>query len=99
MCANLKFVVGTLSVNLYCKNARSLKDKRQIIKSVIAKLKNNYNISIKEIDNEDKWQLSSLGLAVVDKNEFMVHNTIENIIKFLHTSEKLEVLDYYKEIL
>ncbi len=96
---NTKFAIGSLSVNLYFKEARSLKDKRQIVKSLIAKLKNNYNVSIKEVDNEDKWQLSSLGLAVVDKNEFMVHNTIENIIKSIYASGKVEVLDYFKEIL
>ncbi len=96
---NNKFVVGSLSVNLYCKDARSLKDKRQILKSVITKLKNNYNVSIKEVDNEDKWQLSSLGVAIVDKNEFMVHNTLENIINYLSNLPKVEVLDYYKEIL
>ncbi|MFN7182345.1 MAG: DUF503 domain-containing protein [Planctomycetota bacterium] len=96
---NSKFATGTLAVNIYCKDAKSLKEKRQIVKSVIAKLKNNYNISIKEVDNEDKWQLSTLAIAVVDKNEFMVHNIIENIINSLHSSIKLHVIDYTKEIL
>lgn len=94
-----EFVIGSLLLKIYCPEARSLKDKRQIIKSFMSRLKNSYNVAVKEIANEDKWQLSSIGIVTLDKNEFMVHNTIENILRFARKTSDLELLNYLKEIL
>jgi uncharacterized protein YlxP (DUF503 family) len=94
-----KYSIGVLCVNLFCGEAASLKDKRQIIRSLIAKLKNKYNIAVKEVDNEDKWQVATLGIVTIDKNEFMVHNTIENIMNYINNCHNLVVVDNFKEIL
>lgn len=94
-----KFTIGSLLINMYCSQTHSLKEKRQIIKSFISKLKNSYNVAVKEVANEDKWQVATLGIVTLDKNEFMVHNTIENILHFIKKISTIELLDYTKEIL
>lgn len=96
---NEKFVIGSISLEVYCPEARSLKDKRQVIKSFMSRLKNQYNIAVKEVANEDKWQLATIGIVTLDKNEFMVHNTIENILRFIERTSNLQLLNYSKEIL
>lgn len=94
-----KFTIGSLTINIYCKESHSLKDKRRIIKSVISRLKNNYNVAVAEVNHLDNWQLATLGIVTLDRNEFMVHNTIENIVKVCVNNPNLEVLNYSKEVL
>ena len=43
----------------------SLKAKRKVVKSILARVKNNFNVAIAEVDYHDKWQRSVLGVAVV----------------------------------
>jgi uncharacterized protein YlxP (DUF503 family) len=50
---------------LYLPYAGSLKDKRQIIQSIIARIRKRFNISITEVDFNDTWQRSKLGFAAI----------------------------------
>jgi uncharacterized protein YlxP (DUF503 family) len=53
------------SVDIYLPYAASLKDKRQVIQSIIARVRKRFNISIAEVDFTDVWQRSKLGFAAV----------------------------------
>ncbi|MCM8758730.1 MAG: DUF503 domain-containing protein [Candidatus Omnitrophica bacterium] len=59
-------VVGVWRVELHIPSAQSLKDKRNIIQSILVKSRNRYNISIAELDYHDKWQRCLMGVACVD---------------------------------
>jgi hypothetical protein len=58
-------IVGTLQVRLLIREARSLKDKRQVVKSIKDRLRNGFNVSVAEIAALDNRQLAVLGIAMV----------------------------------
>ena len=58
-------IVGTLQVRLLLRQARTLKDKRQVVRSIKDRLHNEFNVSVAEIESQDNRQLAVLGLAMV----------------------------------
>jgi uncharacterized protein len=58
-------IVGTLEVRLLLREARTLKDKRQVVKSIKDRLRNHFNVSVAEVDEQDNRQLAVLGIAMV----------------------------------
>ena len=62
---------------------QSLKGKRQVIKSIIARLQNKFNVSVAEVDNQDLWQLATLGIACVSNHRRHADDTLANVIKFV----------------
>ena len=61
-------VVGICRIELHIPESRSLKDKRQVIKRIKDKIRNSFNVSIAEIDNNDLWQRASLGVSVISND-------------------------------
>ncbi len=58
-------VVGILKVSLYMEGARSLKDKRRVVRSVKDRVKSKFNVSIAEVGSLDNHQTAQLGICVV----------------------------------
>ena len=56
-------IVGTLRVRLLLREARTLKDKRQVVKSIKDRLRNHFNVSVAEVDELDNRQIAVLGVA------------------------------------
>ena len=91
---------GIGKIQLHLPENQSLKDKRRIVKSIIARLRNQYNVSIAEVDDNDLWQLATLGISCVSNNSQHVDETITNIIKFInHNYPELEIVNQEIEII
>ncbi len=73
-------------INIDIPNSHSLKDKRGIISSVLARVSKKYNISISEIDFNDVWKSSKLGVAIVAKDRKIFSAMIEDINSFISTN-------------
>ena len=58
-------VVGVLEIVIAIPQANSLKEKRKVVKSVKDRIRNNFNVSVAEIGNQDIWKTATLGVAVV----------------------------------
>ena len=58
-------IVGLLTLDLHIPAANSLKSKRMVIKSLIEKIKNKFNVSVAEVDAQNLWQRSVIGIAYV----------------------------------
>ena len=91
---------GVCKIKLHIPENQSLKDKRRIVKSIISRLHNQYNISIAEVDDHDLWQLATLGISCVSNNGQHVDETITKIINFIvqHYPE-LEIVSQETEII
>jgi uncharacterized protein YlxP (DUF503 family) len=61
----------------------SLKGKRQVIKSIVARLQNKFNVSVAEIDDQNLWQLAALGIACVSNHRRHADETLANVLKFV----------------
>lgn len=79
--------------------ANSLKDKRHVIKSIIGKIKSRYNVSIAEVDLNEKWRSSLIGFACVSNDTVHVQQIIDSVIKFIDRNSEVEIMDYDVEML
>lgn len=86
-------VVVSCRIELHLPLAQSLKDKRQIIKSVLAKIKNKVNCSIIELEFHDLWQRSALGIAMVGLKQAALEHNLTVIEDLLATVADLEVVN------
>ena len=55
-------VVGTLEVRLLVRESRTLKDKRQVVRSILDRIKSGFNVSAAEVDTHDDVKVATLGV-------------------------------------
>jgi uncharacterized protein YlxP (DUF503 family) len=91
-------IVGSLRVRLLCRESRSLKDKRQVVRSIMDRLRNGFNVSIAEVESLDHRQLVVLGLAMVAPEMALVRSTFEEIVKALRVHPVAEFIDHEIEV-
>ena len=92
--------VGTCRVKLRFPENLSLKGKRQILKSIITRLRNRFNVSVAEVDDNELWQLATLGISCVSNNRRYTNEVLSKAVDFIVNSRfELEIVDYEIEIL
>ena len=91
-------MVGTLKLSLYIRNNQSLKEKRKVVKSIVAKVHKKFNVSIAEIGSNDKWQMVELGISAVGNDRRFVNSALDNILSFLDSLYLGEIIDSTMEI-
>ncbi|MDL4840106.1 DUF503 domain-containing protein [Aquibacillus rhizosphaerae] len=69
--------------------AQSLKQKRSVLKSIITKIQNDYNIAISEMDYQDLWQRTKLSLVTISCNKVQSERVV---------NQALSLIDSYPEI-
>lgn len=92
-------IIGACRIELHIFESYSLKDKRQVIKSLLERLKVRFNISIAELDDLDSWQRSLIGFACVSNETKHVQSVISNVIRFIDNDGRLEIIGQDIEIL
>jgi len=90
-------VIGTGKVVLHAPWVHTLKEKRTIVKSLIAKVRNKFNVAINEVDKQDSHNLIVLGIACVAGNTSMADSVIENVLNFIENNTDAEVIDVKRE--
>jgi len=91
-------VVGTLKVSLYIHNNRSLKEKRKIVKSIVAKVHKRFNVSVSEVGSNDKWQMVELGISSVANDKRFVNSSLDNILSYVDSLYLGEIIESDIEI-
>lgn len=91
-------IVGVCTIELHMQGTHSLKAKRQVLKSIIARVKNNFNVAIAEVDYQDKWQRALLGVAVVSTAHDHANGILSKVVNFIESMYLAELLDYHIEI-
>jgi uncharacterized protein len=91
-------IVGTLRVRLLIREARSLKDKRQVVKSIKDRLRGGFNVSVAEIEEQDNRQLAVLGLAMVSNETHHVKTALGQIVQALRVHPVAELLEHEMDV-
>ncbi|MGB4439619.1 MAG: DUF503 domain-containing protein [Sedimentibacter sp.] len=91
--------VGTCEIEILIYESNSLKEKRHVLKSIIERIKVRFNASVAEVDYNDLWNKSMIGIAVVSNNKNLCESVISKIINFIDRDERVEIITFYKEIL
>lgn len=90
-------VVGLLRLELYLPGANSLKDKRQVVKSIVGKVESKYNVSISEVGHHDLWQRVTLGIAHVAEKGEQSRKVLDHIDRYIEAMDKAVISE--REIL
>ena len=91
--------IGTCEIEILIYESYSLKEKRHVIKSIIERIKSRFNASVAEVDFNDIWNKSVIGIAVVSNSKSLCESAISKIINFVDNDERVEIITYHKEIL
>ena len=89
--------LGVLSIAIHIPAAQSLKEKRFVLKSLKDKVRNKFNVSVAELDGQDKWQTSTLGFAMINNDGRYVNSCLSNILSFVEGFSGLDVCDHQIE--
>ncbi len=92
-------VVGVCHLDLSIKESNSLKGKRRILKRVIARVKNKFNVSIAEVADQDLWQRSQIGFCLVGNDKRFINASLDKVIDFIETINSAEITSADMEIL
>lgn len=92
-------IIGACSLKLIIFESNSLKDKRQVIKSIIGRIQGRFNVSIAEIDLNDSWQRSIIGFACVTNDTNHANQILSNVIRFIDEDGRVEIIEQEIEIL
>ena len=92
--------VGVLLLRLRLPENHSLKGKRGVVKSVIARVQNRFSVSAAEVGENDVWQIAEIGVSCVSNSPQHANEILSNVVGFVER-ERLdaEVLDYEIELL
>jgi uncharacterized protein len=91
-------IVGTLQVRLLLREARTLKDKRQVIKSIKDRIHNHFNVSVAEVDELDNRQLAVLGMAMVSNEAHHLKQALGQIVEALKSHPIAELVSHEIEV-
>lgn len=72
--------VALLTLELHLPDAHSLKDKRQVLRSLKDKLRANFNVAVAELDFEDTWQRSVVGVVTLSNEEQHVEEALQKVL-------------------
>jgi len=91
-------IVGVLEVEIFFNGVSSLKEKRRILKSIIDKIKNRFNISIAETDKQEVWQLAKIGIAFVGNEKNYVSQMLASVERYMEDMGKAELVNVQMEL-
>ena len=92
-------VIGLLMLDLHFPGARSLKDKRQALRSLETKLRNRFNVSVAEVEHQDLWQRARLAVVTVNTDHGHLDSTLSACMGEAENAREILVADSNVEIL
>jgi len=91
--------VGVLQVELALHKARSLKEKRHTIRSVLDRVRSSFNVSAAEVGRLDSWQSAVLGFAAVSNDADHVRGLLQRLLNHLRSHPVARIVDSSLEVL
>ena len=91
-------VVGTLKLEFYLSDNRSLKGKRKVVRSMVDKVRSRFNVAIAEIGSNDKWQKIEIGITTVGNDRRHIDSSLNHIVSFLESQYIARIVDCQLEI-
>lgn len=96
-------VVGVLRLTLHIEGAASLKDKRQVVRKVVDRLRSRFNVSVAEVGDNDIWQRARIGISAVANDHSFVNEVLDkcardagNIAEILNREMEIETYSEMK---
>ncbi len=90
-------VIGTLKLKIHIPWSHSLKDKRMVVKSLCSRVRNKFNVSIAEVEEQDIHQVAVIGVAFVTTDNAQADSIADNVINFIYDITEGDVLSIDRE--
>jgi uncharacterized protein YlxP (DUF503 family) len=91
--------VGILRLVLYIHDSNSLKEKRMFLHSLKARIRNNFNVAVSQIDDEDKWQKTTLAIVGVERDGKSINSILSKVVNFTQDSGKFTIIEQEMELI
>ena len=91
-------IIATITFKLHAPWVHSLKEKRMIVKSILAKLQNRFHVSAAEIDEQDTHQIIVIGIAAIVPHNAQADSLMESISRFVEENCEAEIIDEEREL-
>jgi hypothetical protein len=84
-------VIGSLTVTVHVPESHSLKEKRQVVQSMVARLRRTFNIAVAEVGDQDTWQLATIGIACVSGDSRHADEMCQKVLRHLENEGEAQV--------
>ena len=91
-------IIAAMTFRLHAPWVHSLKEKRMIVKSLLAQLQNKFHVSAAEIDEQDVHQIIVIGMAAVVPHSALADSLMDEVSQFVETATDAEILEETREI-
>lgn len=92
-------IIGICHLDVIIPENHSLKGKRQVVKKIIDRVRNRFNISIAEVGDNELWQRSQLGLSLVGNDRRFVNSYLDRVVNFIEAMNIVDIAHSELEIL
>ncbi len=92
-------VIGVCKMTILLHGNQSLKGKRRVLKSIMGKVKNRFNLSVAEVGANDLWQRAEIGFAAIGNDRAFINSVIDKALCFIEALEMGEVTDHQIELI
>ena len=93
-----RMIIAAMTFRLHAPWVHSLKEKRMVVKSLIAQLQNRFHVSAAEIDEQDTHQIIVIGVAAVVPHNALADSLMDEISQFVETATDAQILEETREI-
>ena len=90
--------IGICRLVLYLPECGSLKHKRQVLKSLSTRVRNKFNVSVSELEDNDLWQKAQLGVAIISNDSRHANRVLSNVVNLVEREAALILTDYSMEM-
>ncbi len=90
--------VGIARIELHIPAARSLKDKRQVVRGLKDRIRERARAAVAEVDHQDLWQRAALGVAVVAGEAGQARELLQSVRRIVEQTFEAEVTDWQETI-
>jgi len=92
-------IIGVLTADISIPEARSLKDKRSVLRSLKDRILNRMNVSVAEVGRQDEWRFAELAFVTVAATSKIVQSRLADLDKFLRSNPRYVLLDIHTEFI
>ena len=92
-------VVGIATIELTIPESNSLKDKRQVLRSMLDGIRQRFNVSAAEVDHLDVWRRATLGFAAVSNEQKFTDQVLSQVARWIESNPRVNVVDIEVEFL
>ena len=92
--------VGICRIRLHLPENHDLKGKRQVVRPLVERVRNRFNVAVAEVDDQDLWQSAVLGIVAVGNESAHINEVLSHVVEFIERgAQDAVVVDYDIELM